>query len=53
MCIFSKSYAAALIDIIFNKGIVTDSDITTARRIAAMIFNISMHSASSLTSYKI
>lgn len=42
MCIFPKSYATALIDIIFNKGIVTDSDITTARRIAAMIFNISI-----------
>ncbi len=42
MRILSQSNTAALIDIVFNKGIVTDSDIATARCITTVIFNISI-----------
>ena len=42
MSVLSQSNTATLIDIVFNKGIMTDSDIATAICITTAIFNISI-----------
>ena len=42
MSVLSQRNTATLIDIVFNKGIMTDSDIATARCITTVIFNISI-----------